>query len=117
MILVIDDLRTFKEGVAEGNLILYAKDSATALDFLIKLKSPIDEIWFDHDLGGEDTAYRVATWLEARAHFNTVYYQKVAKGIRMMVHTANPVGRGKIVAALSGYNVTVVDPKEYFTGG
>lgn len=57
----------------------------------------------DHYLGAATTGYDVACWLE-RAH---------AEGRRvpfeLFVHTANPVGRSRILAALRRLEVTVLN--------
>lgn len=57
----------------------------------------------DHDLGADvPTGYDVACWLElAHAEGRPVPPQ-------LYVHTANPVGRARILAALRGLPVTVL---------
>jgi len=52
------------------------------------------EISFDHDLGDKDDAYSVATFIEAYA------YKGYLSRIQWHVHTANPVGRLRLQAAL-----------------
>lgn len=57
----------------------------------------------DHDLGADvPTGYDVACWLEqAHAEGRTV-------PLLLYVHSANPVGRARILAALRGLAVTVL---------
>lgn len=49
------------------------------------------ECWLDHDLGGDDTGYRVVCWMEN----NNVWPEL---GVRC--HSANPVGKSRIEAAI-----------------
>lgn len=86
MKLWIDDIRVAPAGW------LWAKTSSEAIKIL--LSQPITEISFDHDLGGEDTAYRVATMIEEKAHEG-----KIDKMI-WHVHSANPVGERNIRMAM-----------------
>jgi hypothetical protein len=86
MKLWIDDLRE-----PPGEEWLWAKTSAVAVACL--LIGPVSEISFDHDLGGDDTAMPVAKLIEQRSY----------DGIRppkWRVHSANPVGRANLEAAL-----------------
>jgi len=53
------------------------------------------EISFDHDLGGDDTAYRVATFIEEYAE------KGYLARIKWYIHSANPVGRARLHAALT----------------
>ena len=52
------------------------------------------EISFDHDLGGDDDAYKVAAFIESYAHMG--YLRRMT----WHIHTANPVGRLRIQAAM-----------------
>lgn len=54
----------------------------------------VTEISFDHDLGGTDTAVRVADLIEKRA------YWRLGSRIKWHVHSANPVGRARLEQAL-----------------
>jgi hypothetical protein len=50
-----------------------------------------DTVWsFDHDLGEENslTGYDIASWIEERTHTDDSYDPP-----RILIHTANPVGR------------------------
>jgi len=55
----------------------------------------ITEVSFDHDLGGEDTGYKVAEYIEFAAQFG------FQPRIKWQVHSANPVGRKRIAAAMN----------------
>lgn len=85
----IDDIRPVPEG------FVWVKNSKDAIDFIDKNWDDIVLISFDHDLGGDDTAYKVATWME----------EEVWNGRRMnadfRIHSANPVGRRNLEAALN----------------
>lgn len=63
----------------------------------------VTAVSLDHDLGAEvPTGYDVACWLE-QAHAEG---RQVPR--ELFVHTANPVGRGRILAALRRLEVTVL---------
>ncbi|WP_370109453.1 cyclic-phosphate processing receiver domain-containing protein [Streptacidiphilus sp. MAP12-33] len=62
----------------------------------------VDELWLDHDLGGEDSIMPVVTLLEEAAfggqpfHIGTVF-----------VHSANPIGAETVVRSLTRWNYRV----------
>ncbi|MFE7036211.1 cyclic-phosphate processing receiver domain-containing protein [Streptomyces sp. NPDC057621] len=64
--------------------------------------SLIDELWLDHDLGGDDSILPVVTPLEEAAfngrpfRIGTVY-----------VHSANPIGAETVVRSLTRWNYQV----------
>lgn len=70
----------------------------TAFDCMEALErhKPIAFISFDHDLGSPEngTGYDVAKWLERAAYNGRCYVREWA------VHSANPVGRKRIIIAL-----------------
>jgi hypothetical protein len=79
---IIDDLRTHRGGG------VHLRSSTEALAWLAAHDTArIDELWLDHDLGGEDTIRSVVLWLTQRSvvgaalDIGTIY-----------VHSANPVG-------------------------
>lgn len=103
--LVIDDVRNFKFPA------VYARSSLEALNILTP-SSEWDEVWFDHDLGGDDTIYPVIHFIEECAFFGRVLPIK-----QVVIHTSNPVGRKMIDRALQPlYSVMHVDAAEYVTG-
>lgn len=89
--LVIDDERTFSDTKVPD--AVYARSSTEALR-LLQGNTRYDEIWLDHDLGGEDTIRPVVHALQEMAHFNMQPTDLV------VIHTMNPVGRAYIRSAL-----------------
>ena len=60
MIVVVDDVRWFRD----GRECLIARSSARAVELLGSLAGGhIDELWLDHDLGGSDTVMPVVDLL------------------------------------------------------
>lgn len=92
-ILVIDDLRLFND--FDPNETWYARDSAEAIKLI--LSKSYTETWFDHDLGGSDTAMKVVEFIERKYHTEGWIPNL---GV-CYVHTANPVGANHLMAALS----------------
>ncbi|MEW2356506.1 cyclic-phosphate processing receiver domain-containing protein [Spirillospora sp. NPDC029432] len=97
VILAIDDLRAFPRASR------IARTSQEGVQLLEEHRAcEIDELWLDHDLGGEDSIMPVVILLE-RAAFDghpftigTVY-----------VHSANPIGAETVVRALKRWNYRV----------
>jgi hypothetical protein len=85
----LDDLREMP-----SSFDVWCKTSAEALEILEKHPYPVSAISFDHDLGGEDTGYRVAQWIERAAHDHAV------QRMGWRVHSANPVGKQNIEMAM-----------------
>lgn len=85
MKLWIDDLRAPPDGW------VWVKTSAQAID---QLGCEVEEISFDHDLGGDDTAMPVAQCIEYMAH------EGLLPPPKWHIHSANPVGRANLKAAL-----------------
>lgn len=103
--LVVDDLRTFRFPA------VYARTSTEAIPLL---DQSWDSVWFDHDLGGDDTIGPVLDAIaEAAFHGNPYQFRT---GI---VHTSNPPGRDMIARTLRrwGYLVQVVDPTVFLQPG
>lgn len=86
MRLWIDDIRPAPPGW------VWAKTSGQALLHLSE--SAIEEISFDHDLGGDDTTMPVARMIEDGAHRGTI------SRLKWSIHSANPVGRANLKASL-----------------
>lgn len=101
-VVLIDDLRSFVDGRAAE----VARTSAAGLELLERYRAHrLDELWLDHDLGGEDTIWPVVELLEQAA------FEHHAFNIgHVYVHSANPPGAAKIAQALQrwGYDVRVV---------
>jgi len=86
MNLYLDDVRDCPEGWVPVR---------NALDALQMLKEQVvEEMSFDHDLGGTLTGYDVLLWIERKV-FEGKYNPP-----KMYVHTANPVGHKKMMAAI-----------------
>ena len=95
LILFIDDERNIG-----GDDVQTARTSAEALQ-LLKSNS-YDEIWFDHDLGGDDTTIPVVEYLAELAFNGAPYSAKI------VIHTANPVGRATIKRTLERWKYPCV---------
>lgn len=92
--LFIDDIRF------PANLEwVIARDSAEAIDFITRWGMP-DEISFDYDLGGDDTAMNVVKFIIDAVLSNKV---KLLDGFKFHVHSANPVGAKNIQETLGGF--------------
>lgn len=93
--LFIDDLR---DPVDSAWTI--ARSSAEAITLLLERGCP-DEISFDHDLGGDDTAMAVARRLiDLDLDANGAF---IPPNFRFWVHSANPVGAANLRALLDRY--------------
>lgn len=92
MIVIVDDLRT------HPSADVHLRTSAEALDFLMAFSGRIDELWLDHDLGGDDTVRPVVLWLAERSFGG----DPVEIG-RVGVQSMNPVGAEWICGTLGRY--------------
>nr|WP_236071266.1 cyclic-phosphate processing receiver domain-containing protein [Streptomyces polyasparticus] len=97
LVLGIDDLRPLPHTTR------LARTSREGVELLLEHRdSYVDELWLDHDLGGEDSIMPVVTLLEEAAsqgrpfRIGTVY-----------VHSANPIGAETMVRSLSRWNYRV----------
>jgi hypothetical protein len=98
-VVLIDDLRSF----LDGRPALIARTSADGVALLERHRAErLEELWLDHDLGGDDTIWPVVEVLERAAfeehpfNIGTIY-----------VHSANPAGSARLVQVLRhwGYEV------------
>ncbi|MEV6705455.1 cyclic-phosphate processing receiver domain-containing protein [Micromonospora wenchangensis] len=100
-VVVVDDLRSF----VDGRNAEVARTSAAGVELLSRYQDGrLDELWLDHDLGGDDTIWPVVEILERAA------FEKRPLDIGVIkVHSANPSGAAKIVQVLRhwGYRVHV----------
>jgi len=87
--LVIDDVRIMRFAAT------YARTAAAAI-CAIRDGGPWDEVWWDHDLGGEDTVHPVMLWV-----LEAAFYGAVPQLGTCVVHTDNPVGRDMLTQQLS----------------
>lgn len=98
-IVIVDDLRSFVDGRAAE----VARTSSSGIELLARYRTErVDELWLDHDLGGDDTIWPVVETLE-RAAFEG---QPFDVGV-IVIHSANPAGAAKMAQVLRhwGYHV------------
>lgn len=95
-ILFIDDERSVHHQIEN---VTTARTSVEAIAFLEASLSgqTYDEVWLDHDLGGDDTITPVVDWLAEQAFHNVPYPATI------VIHTANPVGQRMIARAMKRY--------------
>jgi hypothetical protein len=101
-ILLIDDMRSFLDGRAAQ----VARTSAAGVEALQRLGTErLDELWLDHDLGGDDTIWPVIELLERAAFEGHPFDIGV-----VYIHSANPAGAARMVQALDrwGYHIRAV---------
>lgn len=98
--LVIDDVRIMNFDCT------YARNSEEGIADLFE---PWDEVWFDHDLGGDDTIYPVILYI-----METAFYGRILPLGKVVIHTDNPVGRAMIEQQLGRYyKVVHVNAADY----
>lgn len=85
----VDDVRQIPD-----DYHIWCKNARQTIAFLIT--NTIVEISLDHDLGDDDqgTGYDIACWIEKQA------YEGTLKKLKWNIHSANPIGRGRITQAL-----------------
>lgn len=107
MICLLDDLRNFKETPSEEVLIF--RTSEEAMKWLESDREPISQFWFDHDLGGDDTATRVVT------EFSRLAFEGTPVEVEhILVHSANIYANGYVDSLRRyGYKVTRVRAEDY----
>ncbi len=64
--------------------------------------SLIDELWLDHDLGGDDSIMPVVTLMEEAAFDGRPF--RIGT---VFVHSANPIGSETVVRSLTRWNYQV----------
>lgn len=90
MNLWLDDIRPAPVGW------VHARTAPEAIALLAR--NDVDQVSLDHDLGddpGAGSGYQVAAWVEEQAALGNL------GPLRWFIHSANPVGRGRMVAALN----------------
>ncbi|MEU1965892.1 cyclic-phosphate processing receiver domain-containing protein [Micromonospora sediminicola] len=101
VIVLIDDLRSF----VDGRSAEVARTSAAGVELLHRYRDGrLDELWLDHDLGGDDTIWPVVEILEQAAFHERPFDIGV-----VVVHSSNPGGAAKVAQVLRhwGYRVHV----------
>jgi hypothetical protein len=95
LVVLIDDLRSFRDGRPAEVF----RTSADAVRFLRALGDRrIEELWLDHDLGGEDSIRPVALHLEEQAFLGTPVDVSF-----VYVHSANPPAADSVLQGLRRY--------------
>lgn len=106
-ILFIDDVREPTKGLRKAFGIPQDADVTWVTSLAEAFDQPLhgwDYIYFDHDLGGDDTTMPIAQRLAEFAFDGSVEPSKFATCV---IHTSNPVGRQNLAMVLErwGYNV------------
>ncbi|MFI2610375.1 cyclic-phosphate processing receiver domain-containing protein [Kitasatospora sp. NPDC018619] len=97
VILGIDDLRALPRATR------VARTSAEGVRLLEEHREAfVDELWLDHDLGGEDSIMPVVTLLEEAAFSGRPF--RIGT---VFVHSANPVGAQTVVRSLTRWDYRV----------
>jgi len=123
-ILLVDDLRNFREDVlaqsgivvddsrSTNHLLRICRTSQSAVEVLGTYDLHWDQVWLDHDLGGDDTTMAVVDYIIFRHDEGN----PISVG-NYIIHSSNPVGVRRIAAALQsvGRNSVIVDPRDFFT--
>ncbi|MFD7415607.1 cyclic-phosphate processing receiver domain-containing protein [Kitasatospora purpeofusca] len=97
VVLGVDDLRPLPRATR------IARNSRDGVRLLEEHRDRyVDELWLDHDLGGDDTIMPVVTLLERAAFEGRPF--RIGE---VLVHSANPVGAATVVRSLTrwGYRV------------
>jgi hypothetical protein len=96
-VLGIDDLRPLPGATR------IARSSRAGVRLLLEHRETfVDELWLDHDLGGDDSIMPVVTLLEEAAFSGRPF--RIGT---VFVHSANPIGAETIVRALTRWNYRV----------
>lgn len=101
--LLIDDLRSPREEFKAFDFTI-VRTSREALDLLLK-RPEFDSVFFDHDLGGDDTTRPVASFLREQNYIGSPIPIH-----QFYIHTANPVGANWLKAELQGVAVRSQTP-------
>lgn len=109
LILLVDDERDFRE--PRGHMV--ARTSREALDALHIVRETgqiLDELWLDHDLGGDDTTLVVLDMLAEASAIGDPYPVR-----QVYVHSMNNVGAATLMRSLRTYMYPVqrISASEY----
>ncbi|WP_052866220.1 cyclic-phosphate processing receiver domain-containing protein [Streptomyces niger] len=97
VILGIDDLRPLPGATR------VARTSRDGVQLLQEHRETfVDELWLDHDLGGDDSIMPVVTLLEEAAFDGRPF--RIGT---VFVHSANPIGAETVVRSLTRWNYRV----------
>ncbi len=99
VVVLVDDLRSF----IDGRLAEVARTSSAGVEVLERHRTHrLDELWLDHDLGGDDTIWPVVEVLERAAFERRPFNIGV-----VIIHSANPAGAAKMAQALRRWKYPV----------
>ena len=89
----LDDIRPIPASFTH-----WAKTAKEAIVYL--MTGECEAISLDHDLGEDSagTGYNVALWIEQAAHSGAI------NPLLWTIHSANPIGRARMLAALNNAN-------------
>lgn len=98
--LYIDDIRN----PPNGNDWVIARTSQKAISLIKSLGFPY-KISFDHDLGEDDDAMKVAKWIVNTDldKCDNDEFNWIPNNFSFVVHSANPTGKKNIEGLLNGY--------------
>lgn len=99
--LFLDDLRDpdyVGIDLVRSPSVVVARNSDEAIAAIVEKGAPA-HIWFDHDLGGEDTAMNVVNWMIEQDLDGNIDLSNLT----FSIHSSNPVGRDNISGKLSQY--------------
>ncbi len=97
VILGIDDLRPLPRATR------IARTSREGIELLREHRdSFVDELWLDHDLGGDDSIMPVVALMEEAAFSGRPFQIGM-----VLVHSANPIGAEAVVRSLTRWNYRV----------
>lgn len=99
---MLDDERWPGSAHRPGKVIRVCRTSEKAKAVVEAFGLP-DEIWFDHDLGDDDTSMKFIFWLQEQ--LLDLKFRGFPKGFVFSVHSQNPVGKKNIEYAMN----TIVD--------
>ena len=104
-VLVVDDVRIFEFDAT------YARTSEEGLA-LLESRQMWNEIWLDHDLGGDDTTVPVVDRMCELAHAGTG-----VRVLKVFVHSSNPAAENLVRTLVRyGYNAYRKDPSDVCIG-
>jgi len=117
MIIVVDDERKFDPEKFNTDWFVQCWNSDQACRLLGDIAmdgiDTIDELWLDHDLGGDDTIRPFVLMIEEMFHEG--HLPPIGK---IMIHTSNPAGRKWMMQGLDRIlaGVVVADPNPFLIG-
>jgi len=101
-IVLIDDLRSFKDP-DRADLVLRTEKEALEWARALTTEDSIAELWFDHDLGVDDTGDVTSVMSIVSVLEELAFFDKTPTIERIFVHTSNPVGGKQIEVALARF--------------